>query len=43
MYIQFSMKEGPILVTDFQKENGLDLDNAWLFTVSGVGHTHTLI
>ena len=43
MYIQFSMKEGPVLVTDFRKENGLDLDNAWLFTVSGVGHTHTLI
>ena len=43
MYIQFSMKEGPVLVTDFQKENGLDLDNAWLFTVSDVGHTHTLI
>ena len=43
MYIQFSSKEGPVLVTDFQKENGLDLDNAWLFTVSGVGHTHTLI
>lgn len=43
MYIQFSAKEGPVLVTDFQKENGLDLDNAWLFTVSGVGHTHTLI
>ena len=43
MYIQFSMKEGPVQVTDFQKENGLDLDNAWLFTVSGVGHTHTLI
>lgn len=41
--VQFSMKEGPIQVTDFQKENGLDLDNAWLFTVSGVGHTHTLI
>lgn len=37
------MKEGPVLVTDFRKENGLDLDNAWLFTVSGVGHTHTLI
>lgn len=43
MYIQFSMKEGPVLVTDFRKENGLDLDNAWLFTVSGIGHTHTLI
>ena len=43
MLVQFSMKEGAILVTDFQKENGLDLDNAWLFTVSGVGHTHTLI
>lgn len=43
MYIQFSSKENPVLVTDFQKENGLDLDNAWLFTVSGVGHTHTLI
>ena len=43
MYIQFSSKEGPVLVTDFRKENGLELDNAWLFTVSGVGHTHTLI
>lgn len=43
MLVQFSMKEGPVLVTDFRKENGLDLDNAWLFTVSGVGHTHTLI
>ena len=43
MLVQFSMKEGPILVTDFRKENGLELDNAWLFTVSGVGHTHTLI
>lgn len=43
MYIQFSMKEGPVLVTDFRKENGLGLDNSWLFTVSGVGHTHTLI
>ena len=43
VYIQFSAKEGPVLVTDFQKENGLDLDDAWLFTVSGVGHTHTLI
>lgn len=43
MYIQFSSKEGPVLVTDFRKENGLDLDNAWLFTVSGVEHTHTLI
>lgn len=43
MYIQFSMRERPVLVTDFRKENGLDLDNAWLFTVSGVGHTHTLI
>lgn len=43
MLIQFSMKEGPIQVTDFRKENGLDLDNAWLFTVSGVGYTHKLI
>lgn len=43
MYIQFSSKARPVLVTDFRKENGLDLDNAWLFTVSGVGHTHTLI
>lgn len=43
MLVQFSMKEGPVQVTDFQKENGLDLDNAWLFAVSGVGHTHTLI
>ena len=37
MYIQFSAKESPVLVTDFRKENGLDLDNAWLFSVSGVG------
>lgn len=43
MLVQFSMKEGPVQVTDFRKENGLDLDNAWLFTVSGVGNTHTLI
>lgn len=43
MYIQFSSKEGPVLVTDFRKENGLGLDHSWLFTVSGVGHTHTLI
>lgn len=43
MYIQFSTKEGPVLVTDFRKENSLGLDNSWLFTVSGVGHTHTLI
>lgn len=43
MLVQFSMKEGPVQVTDFRKENGLDLDNAWLFTISGVGHTHTLI
>lgn len=43
MLVQFSMNEGPVQVTDFQKENGLELDNAWLFTVSGVGHTHTLI
>lgn len=43
MLVQFSMKEGPVQVTDFQKENGLELDNAWLFTVSGVGYTHTLI
>ena len=43
MPVQFSMKEGPVQVTDFRKENGLGLDNAWLFTVSGVGHTHTLI
>lgn len=43
MLVQFSSKEGPVLVTDFRKENGLGLDNSWLFTVSGVGHTHTLI
>ena len=28
MLVQFSMKEGPVQVMDFQKENGLDLDNA---------------
>ena len=43
MYIQFSSKEGPVLVTDFRKENDLELDNSWLFSVSGVGYTHKLI
>lgn len=43
MYIQFSLKEDPVLVTDFRKENGLGLDHAWLFSVSGVGYTHKLI
>lgn len=43
MYIQFSSKEGPVLVTDFRKENGLGLDNSWLFSVSGVGYMHKLI
>lgn len=43
MYIQFSSKEGPVLVTDFRKENGLGLDNSYLFTISGAGYTHTLI
>lgn len=43
MYIQFSSKEGPVLVTDFRKENGLGLDHSWLFSASGTGHTHTLI
>lgn len=43
MYIQFSSKEGPVLVTDFRKENGLGLDNSWLFSVSGTGYTHKLI
>lgn len=43
MYIQFSMKEGPVLVTDFRKENGLGLDNSWLFSISGAGYTHKLI
>lgn len=43
MYIQFSSKEGPVLVTDFRKENGLGLDHSWLFSVSGTGYTHKLI
>lgn len=43
MYIQFSSKEGPVLVTDFRKENGLGLDHSWLFSVSGAGYTHKLI
>ena len=43
MYIQFSPKEGPVLVTDFRKENGLGLDHSWLFTVSETGYTHKLI
>ena len=43
MYIQFSMKEGPVLVTDFRKENGLGLDHSWLFSISGAGYTHKLI
>ena len=43
MYIQFSAKECPVLVTDFRKENGLGLDNSWLFSISGAGYTHKLI
>jgi hypothetical protein len=43
MYIQFSSKEYPVLVTDFRKENGLGLDNSWLFSISGTGYTHKLI
>lgn len=43
MYIQFSSKEGPVLVTDFYKENGLGLDHSWLFSISGTGYTHKLI
>lgn len=43
MYIQFSSKEDPVLVTDFRKENGLGLDHSWLFSVSGTGCTHKLI
>lgn len=43
MLITFSMKEGPVQVTDFRKENGLGLDNSYLFSVSGVGCTHKLI
>lgn len=43
MLIQFSMKEGPVQVTDFRKENGLGLDHSWLFSISGTGYTHKLI
>lgn len=43
MYIQFSSKEVPVLVTEFRKENGLGLDHSWLFSVSGTGYTHKLI
>ena len=43
MYIQFSSKEGPVLVTNFRKENSLGLDNSWLFSISGTGYTHKLI
>lgn len=43
MYIQFSAKECPVLVTDFRKENGLGLDNSWLFSISGAGYTHKLV
>lgn len=43
MYIQFSSKESPVLVTDFRKENGLGLDNSWLFSTYGTGYTHKLI
>lgn len=43
MLVTFSTKEGPVLVTDFRKENGLGLDNSWLFSVSGAGYTHKLI
>lgn len=43
MLVQFSMKESPILVTDFRKENDLGLDHSWLFSISGAGYTHKLI
>ena len=43
MLVQFSMKEGPVQVTDFRKENGLGLDDSWLFSISGTGYTHKLI
>lgn len=43
MYIQFSSKEDPVLVTDFRKENGLGLDHSWLFSISRTGYTHKLI
>ena len=43
MYIQFSSKEGPVLVTNFRKENSLGLDHSWLFSISGAGYTHKLI
>ena len=43
MPVQFSMKEGPVQVTDFRKENGLGLDHSWLFSISGTGYTHNLI
>ena len=43
MLVQFSMKEGPVQVTDFRKETGLGLDNSWLFSISGTGYTHKLI
>lgn len=43
MYIRFSSKEVPVLVTDFRKENGLGLDHSWLFSISGTGYTHKLI
>ena len=43
IYIQFSSKEGPVLVTDFRKENGLGLDHSWLFSIFGAGYTHKLI
>ena len=43
LYIQFSSKESPVLVTDFRKENGLGLDHSWLFSISGTRYTHKLI
>ena len=43
MLVQFSMKEGPVQVTDFRKENGLGLDHSWLFSISGTGYAHKLI
>ena len=43
MLVQFSMKEGPVLVTDFRKENELGLDHSWLFSISGTWYTHKLI
>ena len=43
MLVQFSAKELPVQVIHFRKVNDLVFDHAYLFTLTGAMHKHTLI